>query len=142
LRRVGDLGLDQQTAPAILLAPLVQVAWAEGNVSDAERNVVVELAEARGVTPGTPPHDTLLQWLKQRPSDALFETATEVMRVGFAALAAEEREERITSLVDACRRVAEASGGTLTRLLGMGQVSGDESMVLDAIAAKLRADPR
>ena len=28
LRRVADLGLDQETGPAILLAPLVQVAWA------------------------------------------------------------------------------------------------------------------
>jgi hypothetical protein len=142
LRRIRDLGLDQQTAPAILLAPLVQVAWAEGNVTDAERKVVVGLAESRGVTPGTPAHDTLLQWLQQRPSDALFETATEVMRVGFSALPAEEREERIKSLVDTCRRVAEASGGGLARLIGMADVSGNESAVLDAIGAKLRAGPR
>jgi hypothetical protein len=142
LRRVGDLGLDRQTASAILLAPLVQLAWVDGRVTDAERKVVVELAESRGVTPGTPPHDTLLRWLKERPSDALFETATEVMRVGFAALPPTEREEHITSLVEACRRVAEASGSGLARLLGWGDVSGDESVMLDAIAAKLHGDRR
>jgi hypothetical protein len=141
LRRVADLGLDQDTGAAILLAPLVQVAWAEGRVTEAERTVVLELAAARGVTAGTPVHDKLLEWLRQRPSEAVFETATEVMRAGFSLLPAEERDERVKSLVAACRRIAEASGGGgLARLLGMGDaVSGDENAVLDAILTKLRA---
>jgi hypothetical protein len=143
LRRVRDLGLDQDTGAAILLAPLVQVAWAEGQVTEAERTVVLELAASRGVTAGMPAHDKLLEWLRRRPSDALFETAMEVMRRGYALLPAPERDERIKSLVAACRRVAEASGGGLARLLGMGDsVSGDESRVLDAMLTKLRAGPR
>jgi hypothetical protein len=144
LRRVTDLGLDQDTGQAILLAPLVQVAWAEGHVSDAERAVVLELAASRGVTPGMPAHDKLLEWLKRRPSDALFETATEVMRVGLSVLPPAERDERIKGIVDGCRRIAAASGGGLARLLGMSDaaVSGDESAVLDAIATKLHAAPR
>jgi hypothetical protein len=89
-----------------------------------------------------PAHDQLLVWLRERPSDALFETATEVMRVGFAVLPPQEREERIKGLVDACRRVAAASGGGLARLIGIADgVSSDESAVLDAIATKLRARP-
>ena len=142
LRRVADLGLDHETGAAILLAPLVQVAWAEGNVTDAERAVVLDLAAARGVTQGTPPHGKLLEWLQRRPSDILFEAAMEVMRVGFSVLPPEERDERVRGLVDACRRVAEASGGGLARLLGMGSVSGEEDAVLDAIATKLRASPK
>ena len=140
LRRVAELGLDQETGTAILLAPLVQVAWAEGHVSDAERAAVLELAASRGVVPGTPAHEKLLEWLHQRPSDALFETAMEVMRVGFSVLPAEEREERVKGLVASCRRVAEASGGGLARLIGMSDgVSGEESAVLDAITTKLAA---
>jgi hypothetical protein len=51
-----------------------------------------------------------------------------------------ERDERIKGLVASCRRIAEASGGGLARLLGIGDsVSGDESLVLDAILTKLRA---
>jgi hypothetical protein len=143
LRRVADLGLDQDTGAAILLAPLVQVAWAEGRVTEAERTVVLELAASRGVTAGMPVHNKLLEWLRQRPSDAVFETAMEVMRVGFSALPAQERDERIKALVASCRRIAEASGGGLARLLGMGDaVSGDESLVLDAILTKLRANPQ
>jgi len=139
LRRVADLGLDQETGAAILVAPLVQVAWAEGSVSDAERRSVLEQAAKRGVTPGTPVYDKLVEWLKRRPSDALFETAMEVMRVGFSVLPEAERNERIKGLVAACRRVAEASGGGLAWLLGMGHaVAADESRVLDEITTRLR----
>jgi hypothetical protein len=141
LRRVAELGLNQETGAVVLLAPLIQVAWAEGHVTDAERAAVLELAGARGIVPGTPAYDKLLEWLRQRPSDELFETAMEVMRVGFSVLPEQERKERIASLVEACRRVAEVSGGGLARLIGIrGGVSGEESVVLDAIITKLTAD--
>jgi tellurite resistance protein len=142
LNRVRALGLNQDTGAAILLAPLVQVAWAEGEVSEAERGTVLELAASRGVEPGTPAHGQLLEWLRQRPSDAVFEAAMEVMKVGFSVLPPAERDERIQGLVAACRRVAQASGGGLTRLIGIGDgVSGDEGAVLDAITTKLRGKP-
>lgn len=140
LARVQALGLDQETGPAILLAPLIQVAWADGGVSEAERAVVLSMAESRGVEPGTPAHSKLLAWMKERPSDVLFETATECMRIGFSVLPDAERTERVKTLVDTCRRVAEASGHTLGRLLGFHDgVSEDEERTLDAISAKLRA---
>jgi hypothetical protein len=66
----------------------------------------------------------------------------EVMKVGFSVLPPAERDERIQGLVAACRRVAQASGGGLTRLIGIGDgVSGDEGAVLDAITTKLRGKP-
>jgi tellurite resistance protein len=139
LRRVRELGLTQETGAAILLAPLIQVAWAEGEVSEAEHDVVLELAASRGIEPGTPAHGKLLEWLRERPSNTVFETAMEVMKVGFSVLPPAERDESIQGLVDACRRVATASGGGLTRLIGIGDgVSRDESEVLDAITTKLR----
>src|SRR5262245_49261957 len=63
LRRVAALGLDQETGAVILLAPLVQVAWAEGEVTAAERAVVIELAASRGIVAGMPAHAKLLEWL-------------------------------------------------------------------------------
>jgi tellurite resistance protein len=140
LRRVAALGLDHETGATILLAPLVQVAWADGHASEAERTVVLELAASRGIVAGMPAYDKLLEWLRERPSDAVFETAMEVMRVGFSVLPEAERQERVAGLVEACRRVAEASGGGLYTLLGLtSRVSGDESAVLDAITTKLIA---
>jgi tellurite resistance protein len=143
LRRVVDLGLNRETGAAILLAPLVQVAWAEGEVTEREREVIFEVAASRGVARGTPVHAQLEAWLRERPSDALFETAMEVMRAGLAILPPAEREERARAIVEACKRVAEVSGGGLARLLGMGSgIVREEAAVLDAITEKLRAAPK
>lgn len=138
--RVLELGLTRDTGTAILLAPLVQVAWAEGSVSRRERETVLELAASRGVEPGSGAHVQLEAWLERRPSDALFETALEVMKAGLAVLPDAEREERVRQIVDGCKRVAEVTGGGLGKLLGMKSgIVVEEAAVLDAIGAKLRS---
>jgi hypothetical protein len=138
LNRVLDLGLTRDTGTAILLAPLVQVAWAEGSVSRREREVIFEIAASRGILAGSGAQAQLEAWLERRPSDALFETALEVMKAGLGVLPVGEREERVREIVDGCKRVAEATGGGLARLLGMHNIVGEEAAVLDAIGAKLR----
>jgi len=138
LNRVLDLGLTRDTGAAILLAPLVQVGWADGSVSPREREVIFEIAASRGIEAGA--QAQLAAWLERRPSDALFETALEVMKAGLEVLPAGEREERVRQIVDGCKRVAEATGGGLARLLGMNSgIVGEEAAVLDAIGAKLRS---
>jgi hypothetical protein len=138
LRRVIALGVRLETGPAFLLAPMVQVAWAEGKVTEGERQTVLSFAAERGVAAGSPAHAQLLKWLEERPSDELFDAAMAVLRSGLAHLPAEEREERLRHMVQACHKVAEASGG-LARLLGLGSgVSAEEEAVLEAITTRLR----
>jgi hypothetical protein len=140
LRRVIALGVTLDTGSAFLLAPLVQVAWAEGKVTDPERDTVLRIAGARGVEAGSPAHAQLLKWLQERPADNLFATAMEVIRGGLALLPPGEREERLKRLVQACHEVAQASGG-LAKVLGLGSgVSGQEEAVLEAITTRLRGD--
>ena len=142
LRQVMALGVTLDTAPAFLLAPLVQVAWAEGEVTEQEHKTVLRLAGTRGVEENSPAHAQLRAWLRERPVDALFDTATEVIKVGLAVLPPAEREERISRIVQACHEVAEASGG-LARLLGLGSgVSGEEESLLDTITTTLRGHRR
>jgi hypothetical protein len=142
LRRVIALGVRLDTGPAFLLAPLVQVAWAEGKITDRERDTVLRLAASRGVEEGSPAHVQLLKWLQDRPSDDLFDTAMEVIRGGLALLSPGEREERLKRIVQACQEVAEASGG-LAKVLGLGSgVSGEEEAVLEAITTRLRGHER
>jgi hypothetical protein len=143
LNRVLDLGLTRDTGTAILLAPLVQVAWADGSVSPREREVIFEIAASRGIEVGSGAQTQLEAWLERRPSDALFETALEVMKAGLEVLPGDEREERVRQIVGGCKRVAEATGGGLARLLGMHSgIVGEEAAVLDAIGAKLRSGGR
>lgn len=139
LRRVMDLGINMSTGPALVLAPLVQVAWAEGKVTDKERETVLRLAAGRGVEKGSPAEAQLLAWLDRRPSDAVFQAAIEVIKAGISHLPSNEREGRIGEFVQACRQVSEASGG-LAKALGVGSgVSTEERSVLEVVTAALRS---
>ena len=139
LARVRELGVTLETAPALFLTPLVQVAWAEGSVGNRERDAVLRLARQRDVHEDSPAYAQIVEWLKVRPSDALFDTSLEVIRYGFAVLPPKEQEERIERLIDACHEVAAASGTELARLLGLGDgVSRVEAHMLDEFNARLR----
>ena len=139
LEQVVAQGVSLETGPAFLLAPLVQIAWAEGTVTPEERKVILHVARERGIEEGSPAHAQLLEWLTHRPADMLFETSESCIKVGFSLLPLPEREERIRQLVAACRRVAAASGGNkLARFLGLEHsVSHQEEIVLAAITARL-----
>ena len=138
LRRIMALGVTLDTGAAFLLAPLVQVAWAEGGVTDREREKVLRIATERGIDPSSPAYARLQEWLRTRPADAIFDTAVEAIKTGLSVLTPAERADRIKRIVDACREVASASGG-LGRLLGLGTgVSTEEESILDAMAATLR----
>ena len=140
LRRIMALGVTLDTGAAFLLAPLVQVAWAEGKVTDPEREAVLRLAGERGVEKNSPAHAQLLEWLRARPADEIFDAAVQAIKEGLSVLTLEEREDRVKRITEACRQVAAASGGGLSRLLGPGSgVSGEEESLLDRIAATLRA---
>ena len=139
LRRIVTLGVTLDTGAAFMLAPLVQIAWAEGAVTDRERETVLRLAEERGLEKGSPAHAQLLEWLRVRPADEFFDVAVEAIKVGLMVLSPEERADRVKRIVEACHQVAAASGG-LSRLLGLGTgVSGEEESILDTIATTLRA---
>jgi hypothetical protein len=138
LHRVIALGVTLDTGPAFLLAPLVQIAWAEGKVTDQERATVLRLATARGIEADSLAHAQLVAWLAKRPSDQLFDTAIEVIKAGFAVLSPAEREERVALFAKSCHQVAEASGG-LWRVLGLASgVSAQEDSILDHIKSSLR----
>jgi hypothetical protein len=139
LQRVINLGVMADTAPAFLLSPLVQVAWAGLSVTDEEREAVLRLAAARGIKATDASGMQLADWLKTRPAEALFTTAIEVIRTGLAELPEAEREERVAGIAKACREVAKASGG-LGKSLGLSSgVSAQEESIVDRIVAQLRA---
>jgi hypothetical protein len=139
LQKVVAQGLTQESGPALLLAPLVQIAWAEGKVSPEERDEILKIARQRGIEDGSPAHAQLLEWLAKRPSDELFEVSEMSIKLGLTVLPPTERDARIKEIVSQCRRVAAASGGSgLARMLGLAHaVSQQEEIVLAAITARL-----
>jgi tellurite resistance protein len=136
LERIQRLGVTLDTGSAFILAPLVEVAWVDGEVSRAERDTILHIAQQRGVAPGSSDYCQLLDWLAHRPSDEVFKTAVEAIRIGLSVLPPEESEERITIIIKACEDVAQAAGG-ITKLLRLDGITYSESAVIEAIRSHL-----
>ena len=136
LERIQKLGVTLDTGSAFILAPLVEVAWVDGGVSHAERDSILQIAQQRGVMPGSADYDQLLDWLAHRPSDEVFRTALDAIRIGLSVLSPEEQQERIASMIKACEEVAQAAGG-IAQLLHLDGVSYAESAVIAEIRRHL-----
>ena len=136
LDRIQKLGVTLDTGSAFILAPLVQVAWVDGQVSDAERDTILDIAQQRGVELGSADYRQLLDWLAHRPSDEVFRTALEAIRIGLSVLPPDESEQRIATIIKACEDVAQAPGG-IAQLFHLDGVSYAESALIAEIRRHL-----
>jgi hypothetical protein len=133
LRDLQDLGYTPETVSLLHLVPLIQTAWAEGNVSAGERDLIVRAARARGVEANSTADQQLHRWLTNRPSQELFEKTLRAIRAILAARSPEERAESERDLLSLCTAIASASGG----IVGFGAVSNDERQILKHITQEL-----
>src|SRR5262245_26616583 len=138
LERIQKLGVTLDTGSAFILAPLDDVAWVDGDVSHAKRDTILHIAKQRGVAPGSADYHQLLDWLAHRPSDELFLTALEAIRIGLSVLPPDESEQRIATMIKACEDVAQAAGW-IDQLLHLDRVSYSESAVIGAIRRHLES---
>ncbi len=138
LERIQKLGVTLDTGSAFILAPLVEVAWVDGDVSHAERDTILQIAKQRGVAPGSADYQQLLDWLAHRPSDEVFQTALEAIRIGLSVLPPDESEQRIATMIKACADVAQAADW-IDQLFHLDRVSYSESAVIAAIRQHLES---
>jgi tellurite resistance protein len=138
LERIRQLGVTLNTGSAFILAPLVEVAWVDGDVSHAERDTILHIAQQRGVEPGSADYHQLLDWLAHRPSDEVFRTALEAIRIGLSVLPPDEAEQRIATMIKACADVAQAADW-IEQLFKLDRVSDSESAVIAAIRRHLES---
>jgi DNA-binding phage protein len=136
LKSLQDLSFTPETIAVLPLVPIVQIAWAEGGVSQAERDLIVKFARERGIAAGTPADTLLNDWMTHKPSDAVFAHAARLVRAmldaggasgGGASWSADE-------LIKYAENIAAASGG----LFGLGKVSSEERDTLAKITAALK----
>ena len=132
-----ELGYTRATVSVLHLVPLVQVAWAEGNVSKNEREMILEAARARGVEAGSEAHEHLTGWLNERPSEEFFERTLSVIGALLRMLPSEQSEIGKRDLVSYCTKVAEVSGGLIGFVRRSSRVCKEERELLARIAADL-----
>jgi hypothetical protein len=127
------LGYTADTVMLLHLVPLVQIAWAEGGVSEQERQLIVDAARARGVEKDSAADQQLADWLQARPSDSFFDRTLRAIGAILDSRPADERQATGRDLLGYSTAIASASGG----ILGFGKVSEAEREVLARISAEL-----
>jgi hypothetical protein len=135
LQQLHHLGIDRRNLRALPLLPLVEVAWADGRIQDAERGYI----EQKAVEHKLSEEDRLMlgNWFSHQPSLGYTQSAHTALswlrRHGDPALS----PTMLTSVVDDARKVAEAAGG----LLGFGRVCRAEREALARLATELDSPP-
>ncbi len=127
--RIRALGFDGETARVFDLIPMIHVAWADGTIQKGERETMLRLLGAGGMSPGSDAFVMVSTLLEKPPPDAFLVETLAIMRELVHADA-----RRSEAIVDLCVAIAEAAGG----FLGLGNpVSKEERQVLDRIADAL-----
>src|SRR4051812_22397110 len=72
LQSLTQAGVRPETLGAVLLIPLVEVAWCDGTVAAEEREAILNAASQQGIHRGSPSRELLEHWLTERPDPRIF----------------------------------------------------------------------
>ena len=118
LAALQDLGFTPDTVALLPLVPVVQMAWAEGGVTPAERTLVVGLARTRGIEAGSAADRQLADWLTLRPGQDVFDGAMRLISALLSTSSAEHGGVSADDVIASAEAIASASGG----ILGIGKI--------------------
>jgi hypothetical protein len=132
-RELAEMGFTPETVKLLPLIPILEMAWAEGKVTEAERKLVVDAARGRGIEAGGTADRQLADWLDRRPEDSVFRHAGRLIN----ALVESGGRFDITpdDIIKYCEAIADASGG----LFGIRRVSSEERATLSRIANEIKS---
>ena len=134
LAELSQLGFTPETIALLPLIPVLQVAWAEGGVTAAERALIVSLARSRGIAKGSAADHQLTDWLEYRPSAETFHKATRLIAAIVGSPDGGAVHVTADELIAYCDKIAHASGG----IFGIGSVAPEEKAALKEIAATIK----
>jgi hypothetical protein len=125
LKRLVEMGIHAEILAALAVVPLVEVAWADGSVKQAEKEAVLQAVDTSGEASEIV-HELLQSWLQRRPGPSLLEAWSHYVEGLCEVLSESEKESLKQDLLGRARKVAEAHGG----FLGFGKVSKAEEKIL------------
>ncbi len=129
LEALAEAGVSPSTFPALRLFPLVAVAWADGVLSDSEKETIRMSAQAQGIEKTSASGQVLSSWLSKEPTSSLFDAWEGFAKSLVKSLSPEQADSLRTAIVSDIKQVAEASGG----LLGWASISKGEHAVMNRV---------
>lgn len=127
LQKLVDLKVSAETAASLAIVPLVEVAWADGEVEEEEKGVIFSAALSMNFKKDSVDYALLEQWLTHKPPADLMTAWTEYVQGLCKALPAKDREALKKNIMSHATAVAEAMGG----FLGLtSRISKEEKAVL------------
>ena len=127
-----SLGVRAENVAALVLAPLVAVAWADHQLDDAERRQVIAAGQHYGIDPKGESGKLLSTWLEARPHESLIDAWASYVHELCKVLQPAEREQLRREIVERSSRLARALEKSILR-------GGGPSPAETAVLAKIEA---
>jgi hypothetical protein len=129
LEKLVALDIRPETLATLIGIPLIEIAWADGEMDEKERKKLFEYAENSGLRKKGLDPKVMSIWLQNKPDPALLEAWTQYMRTLSRQLTDAERKSFREELMADARSVAKAAGG----ILGYGTISSEEKAMLSKL---------
>jgi hypothetical protein len=126
LTKLLSLNIRPEILSSLAIIPLIEVAWADGTVTEAEKKSILETLDK-----GSPEYGTVEQWLIRKPEEKLMEAWVAYIQGLCEKFSKEEKKVLKRSLLHRARKVASASGG----FLGISRTSIEEKEVMKRLEA-------
>ena len=130
LAELAGLGIRVETLSALTLIPLIQVAWADGEMDERERGAILEAAAVIGLETDSTSYRLLEIWTLEQPPPDLLNAWKSFVDALQQQLEGGEAEKLAKNLLERAERVAKAAGDALDRSPHVSQV---EQAVLDEL---------
>lgn len=126
IHRLHLASFRSENVMALNTFPVVMTAWASGKVTIDERRAAEVIVFEPDLIANGPAIELFRSWLQKQPASEWWQLWEEFITARGAVMSPRRLKELSRSTMNACRKVAMASGG----IWGLGKISPSEQRVL------------
>ncbi len=129
--------LSETEMPLLFLVPLIETAWAHGAIARNEKHLIFTAAREEQIDEKHLLNETLDELLVYQPGQEFFGECLSLIKSELAAMTVKDREKKRSKLINRCRQIAAAAGGSNSVMDLDKFTSPEEREVLARIASEL-----
>jgi hypothetical protein len=130
LEKLIALDVRPETLVSLGQVPLVEIAWADGELDEKERKAMLKAVVDAGFEKGSINYSVIESWMTHKPSKELLTAWVHYARGLCENLTEEEKNRFREKTIDRAMQIAKSSGG----FLGLGKkISKAEQKVIDTL---------